>query len=127
MKLRILGNSIRLRLTQPEVETFAGEGVIEERIRFGAETVLTYALEAAAVARPVARYDGRRVTVQVPSSQGKTWAETDQVGMEGTQPLDGGEVLTILVEKDFKCLHGPADRRDADAFPNPLAEEMDGS
>lgn len=123
MKLRILGNSIRLRLTQSEVQTFAEDGHVEDRIQFGPDTAMVYALHASnAASQLTVRYEAGRITVVVPSDQVKRWADTDQVGLEATQPIDGTEVLSILVEKDFKCLHGPATRQDADAFPHPMAE-----
>jgi hypothetical protein len=43
------------------------------------------------------------------------------VGISGEQPLESGKRLSILIEKDFQCLHGD-DARDPDAFPNPLEE-----
>ena len=44
------------------------------------------------------------------------WAGSNQVSIEG--PPNSG--VRILVEKDFQCLHKPAER-DPDAYPNPLA------
>ncbi len=121
MKLRIQGNSLRLRLTQSEVEAFRENGRVEEHIRFRPGEYMVYALEASdIVGHLAARYEEGRVTLLAPSAQGATWADTDQVGMEGEQRIEGDEVLTILVEKDFKCMHGPASRQEEDAFPNPL-------
>ena len=122
MKLRIQGNSLRLRLTQSEVEAFGERGHVEGRIRFRPGEFMVYALEASdIVSHLAARYVEGRVTVQVPSAWVSVWVETNQVGMEGEQRIEGDEVLSILVEKDFKCLHGPASRQEEDAFPNPLA------
>ena len=42
---------------------------------------------------------------------------------EGEQPIERDAVLTILVEKDFQCLHKTEAEKDPDAFPHPLAEE----
>ena len=35
MKIRIKGNSIRLRLTKTEVDNFAANGFVEEKTEFG--------------------------------------------------------------------------------------------
>jgi hypothetical protein len=48
------------------------------------------------------------------------WASTDQVGIEGRQPVDNETSLQILIEKDFACIDG-TDEENADTFPNPLA------
>ncbi len=126
MKLRIQGNSIRLRLTQSEVEAFGEHGHVEDRIRFKPGEYMVYVLEASdIVGHLAARYEAGRVTVQVPSAWVSKWVDTNQVGMEGEPRIEGDEVLTILVEKDFKCMHGPASRQEADAFPNPLQPQMD--
>jgi hypothetical protein len=126
MKLRILGNAIRLRLTQPEVAAFGEHGRVVEHIRFRPGEYMTYALEASDVVDHLAaRYEDERITVRVPSAWVAGWVETDAVSLEGTQPIEGEAALEILIEKDFKCLHGPESRIDADAFPNPLANEQE--
>lgn len=46
MKLRIEGNSIRLRLTQPELSRFGATGRVEETLRLADGRRLVYALHA---------------------------------------------------------------------------------
>jgi hypothetical protein len=115
MKLRIRGNSIRLRLVRSEVARLAAEGRVEERIAFGAGDAdgLTYALvlspEASAV---TARLTPGAITVVLPAGVAATWAGTDEVTITAEQPgvgPQGGDVLRILVEKDFTCLHTGCD------------------
>ena len=43
--------------------------------------------------------------------------------ISGDQPLESGKRLSILIEKDFQCLHGDV-ARDPDAYPNPLEETV---
>ena len=124
MKLRILENSIRLRLTQSEVATFGEHGRVVAQTQFRPGESLTYALEASdRVDHMAAQYEDERITILVPSASVSGWVDTNQVSLEGEQRIEEGEVMTILIEKDFKCLHGPADRVEADAFPNPLAQD----
>lgn len=123
MKLRIRGNTIRLRLTQGEVDTFLSSGRVEEFTHLGPGERLVYALEASATASDLAaRFDGGRLTVFVPEAAARDWATTEQVGLEGEQPVEAGTLLSILVEKDFECLHRRPTEDDADTFPHPLAE-----
>jgi arabinogalactan endo-1,4-beta-galactosidase len=42
MKIRIKSNSLRYRLTRSEVERFAQEGVIKEKIQIGDEALTLY-------------------------------------------------------------------------------------
>lgn len=120
MKLRIKGNSLRLRLTQPEVQQFDRTGRVAEEIRFGPDRRIVYVLETSEQAETLrARFDGERVVVQLSSARAASWAEGERVGFEGTQPLPDGDALNLLVEKDFQCLHKGAEAQDADAFPHP--------
>ena len=126
MKLRIRGNTLRLRLTRAEVARLGETGRVTDAIVFGAGPgeALTYAVEtSAAVAEVGATFSGGHITVLLPERLARTWLDTEQVGIsaEPTTGADAGAAgrLEILVEKDFACL----DRRDddADAFPHPRA------
>jgi hypothetical protein len=116
MKLRIRGNSIRLRLTQSEVARLRDEGVVEESCDFGGGHTFRYTLESnARTSHLDAALDGSSITVSVPAATARAWATNDEVGMYGASgPVD------IAIEKDFRCIsHGDAEG--PDAFPNPAA------
>jgi hypothetical protein len=122
MKLRIRGNSIRIRVSQGELREFAERGTVRETIEFGHGVALTYALESDAEARtPIARCARNVIAVVLPAATVRQWAETDQVSIEAEQPISDGEVLRILVEKDFACLQPRPHEDDSDMFPNPQA------
>jgi hypothetical protein len=123
VKLRLQFNSIRFRLKRSEVEQFVQTGRVEEKILIGSgdDETFDYVLEStAAVSSPVAKVTARGIAVQVPSYEVMKWASTDQVGIEGRQPVDNETSLQILIEKDFACIDGN-DQENADTFPNPLA------
>lgn len=125
MKLRLQSNSIRFRLKQSEVEQFARTGRVEEKIISGNgdEGTFSYVLESVdSVSSPRATLKPRAVIVQVPPDAVMRWASTDQIGIEGEQPVDNQTSLRILVEKDFARIDG-TDEDNTDTFPNPLAEE----
>lgn len=126
MKLRIRGNSIRLRLLRGEVEQFGKTGRVEETVSFGAAAHLTYVLEFDRQARNItAHFAGEQITVKVPDQVARDWVESDEISLEAEQLIesektDGGEnVLTILIEKDFVCLERADDPDNLDAFPHP--------
>jgi len=123
MKLRIKGNSIRLRLSQTEVNGFGTEGVCSDRTTL-AGGVLNYTLQRSDVAAIVATLKQQHIVVEVPEAVAKQWVEdTTQVGFDHFQKVDGGEELRILVEKDFTCLVDRPHEDESDNFPNPIAEE----
>ena len=122
MKLRIKGDSIRLRLTQTEVKTLAETGAVESAMRVAPEATLAYGLRASGGSDLRVEMDARGVTVLVPEAWIGPWAGGDEVGFEGEQDAGDGRTLAILVEKDFACLHKRPD--ELDAFPNPLADSV---
>ncbi len=122
MKMRIKGNALRLRLGQSEVERMITKGVVAESITFGGggRQRLEYILCSTPDARAVtAVFDDGRVVVRVPSELVHLWGTTDQVGIDAAQTTPGGEVLNILIEKDFECLDAPVGESQEDAFRRP--------
>lgn len=116
MKLRIRGNSIRLRLTRSEVDDFGANGKVEETVDFGSgETKFKYVLEAADTQNVSAEFAGDTIRVLVPNDRARDWVSSEQVGIESAE----GSSLRVLVEKDFACLQERAGESDDDAFPNP--------
>jgi hypothetical protein len=118
MKLRILDDSIRLRLSQSEVERIAQGEAVHSHTRFLDGFFLSYGLEPSAATEIGATFLDNVITVRVPAEPARTWATTDQVTLIASQPFEGGE-LAILVEKDFECLEPRAGAEDRDSFPNP--------
>jgi hypothetical protein len=124
MKIRIRGNSIRLRLLQSEVAELVEKGKVSETIRFGPKEteVLTYTLQISPAAERIdATFENNEILVSLPENAAGNWIETDQVSLEGEKDLTG-DGLKILVEKDFVCLTRTKDPDNADAFPNPDAD-----
>ena len=125
MKLRINGNSIRLRLGQSEVRRMFNEGIVEESTTFDIsgrhqfEYILCTAPNLLAV---TASFEDGRIIVRMPYALMRQWVETDQVGIESIQVGSDGGALMILIEKDFKCIDGTNDESQEDAFPNPQLE-----
>lgn len=126
MKLRIKGNSLRLRLLRGEVEQFGKTGRVSETIRFGAlpETQLTYVLELDGQAQKIiTQFADNKITVKIPDAAARNWVESDEVSLNSEQPIENDEqnsdsenVLKVLIEKDFVCLDGKAAQDNLDAF-----------
>jgi hypothetical protein len=122
MKLRIQGNSLRLRLSQSEVAQFSKTGFVEDSIQFGGAS-LSYTIEtASALPAPLATFQDHWLRVQVPSQAAQDWYTSDRVAISSDQPIEGEKTLSVLIEKDFQCLHAGGEQRDPDAYPNPLEE-----
>lgn len=120
MKIRIKGNTLRLRLTKTEVELFAHEGLVSDSIDFG-ENQLIYTLQSSPESTLKATFNGEFITVHVPKAQGKAWATSDEVGISEEMPINEGRVLSLLIEKDFQCLKPRPGEDERDMYSNPQA------
>lgn len=117
MKIRIHRKTLRLRLSQTEVELFEKQGTVKDQIDFG-QGVMTYALQSSQEHEDLdSTFESNVITVFVPARQAQTWLTSDKVTLENEQQGH----LKILVEKDFKCLHKRSEIDDADSYPHPKA------
>lgn len=120
MKLRLNGNSIRLRLGMSEVNTLVRDGSVVERVEFGPEvSPLIYELHTTDDIRFSATFEKGRMSILVPRSAVVDWAAGDGLSLRGSQPARGGTELSILIEKDLACRTRSSDVDLADTFPNP--------
>ena len=115
MKLRINGNSIRLRLTPLEVESLGrDEKIIAHTVLLNG--LFSYELKGAEVWH--AEVIGSTIAVSVPKNQLVDWGQNDLVGFE--HEFENG--LFVLVEKDFQCLHPRKHEQEDHLYPNPAKD-----
>ena len=108
MKLRIQGNSLRLRLSQSEVAQFSKTGFVEDSIQFGAGASFAYTIESPrALPAPQATYQNHWLRIQVPAPAGQDWFTTDRVGISSSSRSTAKDP----VDPDRKGFSVPARRR----------------
>lgn len=116
MKLRLRGNTVRLRLGKAEIETLKTEGVLSEETVFAPGQSLLWTLVSSSSEKHIrTEYNSSGIHFYIPKAQAQAWANGGLVGLysEGTP--------RIAIEKDFKCLEERPGEEDRDAFPNPQA------
>ena len=125
MKLRIRGNTLRLRLSRNEVDSVVQGKEVEESTSFPEGGKLQYVLKQTPSDTTVVKTnegDDSCINILVHETRAKQWAKSEEVGLFGSEPLVLGS-LELLIEKDFACLN-PRDRGDdSDSFPNPAIAE----
>jgi hypothetical protein len=100
MKLRMEGNSIRLRLKKSDIEKLKKEGIVGETVAFSDNLYFYYKLKTNQHDQEInATFVHSSVQITLPLPIANTWINSEQVGIQFT--LDSG--LTILIEKDFPC------------------------
>lgn len=119
MKLRIKGNSIRIRLTKTEVSTIATTGYLEEETLFG-NNKFVYALQRVDEGNTLtAALEQNKITMFVPATLTSDWPSNDIISFEANIPLAENKTLYLLLEKDFVCLdHTNEDQSDNYENPN---------
>ena len=125
MKLRIHRNSLRLRLNRSDVEQFRNTGICAGALRFGPGSQLTYTLEASSRCTVMeAHYYQDCIRVLLPLDVAQEWAGSDEISLSVDRADDRGP--SLLIEKDFQCLHRDetSSNDDVDAFPNPLVGDQ---
>lgn len=124
MKIRIKGNSIRLRLTKSDVDRFDKEGMVEERTDLGNVTFGYVLQRSNEVDQLTASFSDGKIIMYVPESWAQEWTTTDRVGFDSHVSLGNGVEggLYLLLEKDFKCLDETVEDQ-SDNYDNPLANK----
>jgi len=118
MKIRIKGNSIRMRLSKSEVNRLGSEGYLEEQTQFVGRA-LVYALRSMTDTEQLsADFSDNKITVFAPEAFLKSWPKNEVVGIDAHMPVTDTDSLYILIEKDFVCLDATSEDQ-SDNFENP--------
>jgi hypothetical protein len=123
MKMRIKGNSLRLRVARSELARLEAGECVAELTRLGPsqDDVLSYSLKGDETAAEVTvNYESGRIAVLLPVAGLRAWAGSDEVGIHALLNVGDGNSLEVSVEKDYACLDRGAEDNE-DTFANPHA------
>jgi hypothetical protein len=108
MKLRIKGDSLRLRISDTEASRLALTGHLEDAIHFAPGERLVYSLAlSAGVDALTVRYDPGQLAVLVPAAVGRAWLAGDEETLKGRQEAGPGRTMSIKIEKDREKDYAP--------------------
>jgi len=116
MKLRIKGNSIRLRLTKSEVSHLVETGKVKDQCVI-MDNTLIYQISKVESEKFDASLKENILSIFVPQQEIMNWDENEIVSLKSE--LENG--LSILIEKDFKCLIERENEDTNDMYENPQA------
>ncbi len=117
MKLRIKGNSLRMRLTKTEVSKLAQTGYLEGQTNFPGSQFI-YALQKTDFPNLSATFEHNKIIIFIPALFVKDWPENNVTGLNTKMPLSQTESLYLLIEKDFICLDETIEDQ-SDNYNNP--------
>ncbi len=115
MKLRCTHNSIRLRTRKSDLEQLAKKGRVQESIHLGDETIFRFELKVTDKNLISAEFNQHTLSVLLSSSTAQQWINSEEVSLEVYHPLEDGEQLHILIEKDFPC-NSRSNENNSDTF-----------
>lgn len=119
MKIRIKGNSIRLRLTKTDVRNLKENGRVDEKTVLGKEQLFSYSLLKDENADAIsAAFVNGNITVVLPKNQSEILTETDEITVKGYQNNGEEGGLFLLIEKDLQCLDDTFEDQ-SDMYENP--------
>ena len=118
MKIRIKGNTLRLRLSKTDLHTLAQNNTVTEKTSFGINE-LVYELKPVHTSDALsASFENNKISILIPAQFSTSWNKNEIVNIDAKQNIGNGETLYILVEKDFQCLDKTTEDQ-TDYFINP--------
>ena len=101
MKLRIKGNSLRLRLSKTDVQQLAETGRVTDKVSFGVEQLMYSLRSSENIEQPEASFSINHIIVLIPARFAAEWPANNKIGIDAVQNTGNNETLNILIEKDF--------------------------
>lgn len=121
MKLRIKGDSIRIRLTQSETAALGQGELISDRTHFPLGNSLCYQLTTGDSHKVV--FEEETILIMLPHAEVVEWVASSSLSYEHNFPLAEESSLFVLVEKDLDCKSDRPRKEDTDTFPNPSTQK----
>lgn len=119
MKIRIKGNSIRLRLTKTDIKNLKENGRVDEQTVLGENQIFAYSLEKNENLNAIsAHFEQGKIKVLLPKKETEILTETDEITIRGNQENGTEHGLFLLIEKDLKCLDTTFEDQ-SDMYENP--------
>ncbi|MCR9251301.1 MAG: hypothetical protein NXI20_12800 [bacterium] len=117
MKLRILGNKLRYRLSQTEVSELESGQSVTKSVVFPAGNSFQYSVvNSKSISQPEIVFENQVIQLSIPSFELQGWTEDSREGIYHKWDNDSFE---IALEKDFQCLHKRPGEDETDNYPNP--------
>jgi len=118
MKIRIKDNSIRIRLTKSEVAKLVHEGQLDAETSFVGRS-FRYAVKRTSQGSMLSGvFEDGMITLFVPQNLIQDWDTNAVVSIESNMPVNDGQNLYLLLEKDFQCIDQSTEDQ-SDNYTNP--------
>jgi len=121
MKVRLLNNSIRVRISKTEMKELAEQKYLCTKTSFTDNFLGTYLMVLDQESISI-KLQNHRIEIKIPKAKIELMSADDQVGFTENIALENEEPLQFTLEKDFQCLE-PRSEDESDLYKNPKASE----
>ncbi|MBK9257023.1 MAG: hypothetical protein IPM42_16200 [Saprospiraceae bacterium] len=119
MKLRIKDDTIRIRLSQSEVNILKESGSVSSQCNITSEFKIQYTIHHSTQNEWQVSFQFSEIKIFVPEVVLSVFYDDSQVGFDHRISNGQPDGLYILIEKDFQCLTPRPHEDESDLFPNP--------
>ncbi len=119
MKLRISGNSIRLRLSVTDVASLVNSGSVDASCIIGMGTLIYQITQDYNQKQLSATISDGNIVVKIPNDWLTNWDNDERIGFDGND----SNGLYILIEKDFQCIKPRPQEDELDLYNNPQTND----
>jgi hypothetical protein len=119
MKLRIHGDSLRVRVTKTDLAQLQSESRIHATLEVAPGQTFAYVLAVTDGSAIDVEFADATLSIYLPRTRAAVWYGDAEVSVEGVKVLPGGRTLEVLIEKDFTCLVPRPGEDQSDYFANP--------
>ena len=120
MKIRIKGNTVRIRLTRSEVAQLSETGAVREVTHFPTGTFTYEVVRSGKDDVLSASLEDRLIRFYMPEELAASWPGNEIISYENWVTINTKTTLHLLLEKDFQCLEVRGED-ESDQYPNPKA------
>lgn len=119
MKLRLKGDTVRLRLTKSDIKNLKNHGLVNECTHIG-NTIFNYSLKKKKMTENLsASFEDNNLIIFISEKSVEELVQTNKVGVNELQQCESSADLYLLVEKDFKCLEDETPESQEDMYEHP--------
>ena len=120
MKIRLLNNTLRIRISQSEVSNLQSRRKVESKTEFPGGT-LSYEVNGNTNEWDLGFKDNI-IRLNIPKDQLDYFTSPQVITLKRNFHIDDGSSIKVTFEKDFKCLIEREDEDESDLFLNPRSK-----
>lgn len=117
MKVRLLNNTIRVRISKTEMKELAAQKYLCTKTSFVGNFLGTYLMVLDQEAVSI-NLQNHRIEIKIPQVLIEKMSKDDQIGFTKDIEIENNETLQFTLEKDFQCLE-PRSEDESDLYENP--------